>query len=99
VESGLHILLNVEVMRRVRDGHKTSFWRGGGGETLRSKFPRLFAISNQKEATVAAMKSDDGTISEWNFSWRRRLFVWEENLLENLLAELDGVELSLGEDR
>lgn len=30
--------------------------------------------------------------------WRRRLFVWEENLVNNLMEELEGFTLSLEEN-
>jgi len=34
----------------------------------------------------------------WNFSWRRALFVWEEELLKSLLEDLEGMRWSNGED-
>ncbi|PNY11176.1 hypothetical protein L195_g007779 [Trifolium pratense] len=34
----------------------------------------------------------------WSFDWRRRLFVWEEGLFEELLAELMLVIPRVGED-
>jgi len=35
----------------------------------------------------------------WSLNWRRRLFVWEENLLTNLLEDLKGFVWTQGEDR
>lgn len=35
----------------------------------------------------------------WGFTWRRRLFVWEETLLASLLCEMDGFLGSNEEDR
>jgi hypothetical protein len=35
----------------------------------------------------------------WAFRWRRRLFVWEENLLINLLGDLECFVTTLEEDR
>lgn len=47
-------------------------------------------MSNQQEVTVADMWVYNGTVRDWRFSWHRRFFVWEEQLLNNLLADLDG---------
>lgn len=66
--------------------------------TFSAKYPRLFTISNQKEAKVAEIWRDMGVESDWNFIWRRRLFVWEEELFNRLLIDLQGFELSQGED-
>jgi len=83
-------------VRRVRGGHNTSFWkmRWRGGMPSSLKYPRIFMISNQEEASVTDMRVD----SEWNFTWRRRSFVWEKDILNNLLLDLQGVETTQGED-
>jgi hypothetical protein len=44
------------------------------------------------------MRVEGDSNLEWNFSWRRRLFVWEEELYNNLLSDIEGVVLSEGED-
>lgn len=36
---------------------------------------------------------------EWMFSWRRRPFVWEEELILSLREDLEGVSWSLMEDK
>ena len=41
-------------------------------------------------------KSKEG---EWSFNWRRHLFVWENNLLLELLADLEGFVCTNEEDR
>jgi len=83
---------NKEVERRVRNGENTKFWlcRWRGGVSFREKYPRLFAMLNQQEAMVADIWVLNGNLREWTFSWRRRFFVWEEQLLGNLLANLEG---------
>lgn len=35
---------------------------------------------------------------EWRFKWRRRFFVWEEHLSNNLLEDLEGIVWSNEED-
>jgi len=76
---------NEEIERRVGDGATTSFWKEAwrGGSSFMVKYNRLFTISNQQDATVVEMREG----GSWGFCWRCRLFVWEETLLTNLLAD------------
>lgn len=89
-----------EIVRKVGNGLKTSFWKDkwcyrGSFSHL---YPRLYSISNQKEASVGEI----GEVLEegwrWNFVWRRRLFVWEEELLHSLLEDVEGLRWSHEED-
>jgi hypothetical protein len=75
-----------EIIRRMGNGANTRFWLGRwiGAVPLCDKFPRLFSISLQKESSVANMWSPSDA-SGWNLSWRRRLFVWETVLLDELI--------------
>jgi hypothetical protein len=61
-------------------------------------FPRLFSLSNQKEGSVLDIAVVGGDSLEWNFSWRRNLFQWEEVLVVELKELLEEVELSSEED-
>jgi hypothetical protein len=65
------------VSRTIGNGATTQFWseKWIGDSLLCVKFPRLFLISNQKEATISELAVVEGGIIHWNFSWRRRLFV------------------------
>jgi len=91
---------NSELKRKVGNGVDTSFWMVNwcGGRSFALKYPRLFSISNQREAMVG----DIGVVTEeglvWNFSWRRRLFVWEEELLLSLMEDLEGITMSNEDD-
>jgi len=58
------------------------------------KYPRLFSLSIQKEASVGELCEG----GRWGFQWRHRFFVWEENLLNNLLDDLEGFVRSHEED-
>lgn len=91
---------NEEGSRKVNNGNTTSFWwtKWRGFTTLKDKYSRLFSISNQKEAKIAEIWLDRGTDSGWNFIWRRGLFVWEEEMFNNLLLDLQGFACTLGED-
>lgn len=62
------------------NGLASSFWKDTwkGDTCFRDKYPRLFLISTQKEAKVGevGVESDQGVV--WRFTWRRHLFLWEE---------------------
>jgi hypothetical protein len=49
------------------------------------------------------MVGEIGAVSEeglnWNFIWRIRLFLWEEELLTSLLEDLEGMRWSNEEDK
>jgi hypothetical protein len=84
-----------EIVRKMGNGAQTSFWKECwvGSVPLCPKFPRLFSISLQHEASVASIWFPN-EISNWNLVWRRRLFVWETVLLDELLLFLRAVTLS-----
>ena len=100
VRGGEGSWFNAEVTRRVKNGINTFFWstKWRGGMSLKAKYPRLFSISNQKDAMVAEVRVEGGTESGWNLTWRRGLFVWEEEVLNSMLLDLQGFECSQGED-
>lgn len=81
---------NSALVRCVGNGRKTSFWKDAwrGGMPFRDKYPRLFSTSNQKGESVGDMVGEPSPNVVWNFEWRRRLFVWEEHLLDDLREEL-----------
>jgi hypothetical protein len=88
------------VVRKVSNGRGTSFWKDKwiGEQPLAILFPRLFSISTHKEAKVGDLWSFiEGTVL-WNLTWRRQPFLWERNLIDNLLALIGGVVLGRDED-
>jgi len=89
------------VVRRVSNDRGTSFWKESwiGDQPLASTFPRLFNLSSYKEAKIGELCiSSDGLVT-WNFDWRREPFLWEQNLITNLLALLDGFALGTFNDK
>ncbi|MCH92906.1 putative non-LTR retroelement reverse transcriptase, partial [Trifolium medium] len=82
-----------KIVRRLGNGALTSFWNviWVGDSSLRVRFPRLFSLSLQKEATVneVVLASENG-LCVWNFVWRRPLFQWEEESVSRLLELLEG---------
>jgi hypothetical protein len=83
------------------NGALTSFWHEKwiGMVPLCVMFPRLFSLSTSKEAMIVELASVEDEHITWNFGWRRTLFTWEEELVNNLLALLEEVTLSNREDR
>lgn len=61
---------------------------------VRSSFPRLFAVAADPNALVSSCGSWLGVAWVWAILWRRQLFTWEEELLEELLLSLELVTLS-----
>jgi mannosylglycoprotein endo-beta-mannosidase len=84
----------------VVNGASTSFWsqKWVGNFTLESTFPRLFSLSDQKEAMVSELAVCGVDSIVWNFNWRRVLFVWEETLVNRLYDLLNQMRLSAGPD-
>jgi hypothetical protein len=79
------------VTKKVGNGNLTKFWKEVwiGETSFEYRFPRLFGIYTQQDALVGDMGVWNGELWEWRLEWRRRFFVWEETLrdeLEDLLA-------------
>lgn len=91
---------NAEVVRKVGNGLNTNFWnvKWRGESCFRTKYPRLFMISIQKDATVGEVGVETEGGREWVFRWRRNFFVWEEELLLSLIEDLEGMTWSISED-
>jgi hypothetical protein len=88
------------VTKKLGNGVLTSFWRDKwvGESPLCDRFPRLFSISTQKEASVAEMRNPDSISGDWRLEWRRRFFEWEKVLLNDLMMLINTASLSLEED-
>jgi hypothetical protein len=88
------------ISRRVKSGSTTRFWKDAwlGPSPLCVCFPRLFSISTQKDAMINEVWVVREEVGRWELDWRRRLFVWEEELLGGLRETLPILELTLDED-
>ncbi|KAK2446576.1 hypothetical protein QL285_017365 [Trifolium repens] len=89
------------VRKVMGNGMNTNFWCDVwvGSVSLRERFPRLFSISLQQNDSVSALRGAEDGVERWNFVWRRRLFVWEENLLSDLREVINNVTLVNERDR
>ena len=83
------------VSKVLGDGKNTYFWldRWVGEVPLCRRFARLFDITTNKLSTVAEMHDRDGEDGGEEWNWRRRLWVWEEELVEECRTLLTNVVL------
>ena len=88
-----------DVVRVVSDGLSTHFrhdlWCGP--TILRVRFRRLFQLSLQVDGKVGDLGHWEGGDWVWDFSWRP-LFVWEMDLLDDLLVVASRVSRVTRED-
>ena len=84
------------IRMEVGDGIQTQFQNDISIEfgRMRENFPRLYSLSNQKGCFVGDCGFWDGHEWTWNFQWRRRLFQWELDLLNELHNALAIVKLN-----
>ncbi|KAK2405812.1 hypothetical protein QL285_041620 [Trifolium repens] len=84
------------MVRRIGNGMLTRFWKDVwiGDVPLCIRFPRLYSISLQKDEYVGVLSEVVGERRNWRWSWRRNLFQWEVERLEQLETFLQNVRLS-----
>ncbi|XP_016199059.1 uncharacterized protein LOC107640024 [Arachis ipaensis] len=84
----------------VGNGRSTRFWEDNWlqGGPLKVVFPRLFSISDQQGSMIGDCGFWDGLEWIWNFQWRRELFQWELELVNQFHEQLRHVKLSAGRD-
>jgi hypothetical protein len=82
-------------VKKLGDGNMTELWNDAwlGTVPLKDRFPRLFSISTLKEAKVAEAGVWVNNSWCWSLTWRRNFFVWEEEILAELMALLHGAFL------
>jgi hypothetical protein len=85
------------VHRVVGNGENTLFWSNVwvGDVSFRVRYSRLYDLSLFKEETVADMCQLGWGVEGQAWSWRRGLFVWEEEMLGELILLLQGVTLQV----
>ncbi|KAL6537873.1 hypothetical protein OROHE_012160 [Orobanche hederae] len=82
--------------RVVGNGRSCRFWheRWRGNETLKSRFPRLFHLSCNKDGMVGDMGSWEGEKWRWDLRWRRQLGGRDDEEEAELMQWLEGVSLN-----
>jgi len=88
------------VSRAVGNGRNTRFWVDGwlGGVAFSVRFSRLYDLSLDREVSVSDMFQGEWGIDGEAWRWRRRLFVWEEEMLGDLTLLLQNVILQVHKD-
>ncbi|AES73416.1 hypothetical protein MTR_3g104590 [Medicago truncatula] len=83
------------VSKKLGDGFDTLFWydKWLGSASLCGRFSRLFDFSENKSITVANLFSLGVERGGEAWKWRRRLWAWEEEELEECRALLTDVSL------
>ncbi|KAL8482692.1 hypothetical protein ACS0TY_025650 [Phlomoides rotata] len=78
-------------IRVIKNGKSSKFWsdKWVGGSSLKELFPRLFRIESESECLICERVIWEGSNWNMNWKWRRRLFVWEDNLINELKALID----------
>ena len=78
------------ICRVVGDGRHTFFWydKWLGNTSLRFKYPRLFELAEDKNCKVVEMERLGWAVDGRAWVWRRRLFVWEEEMVRECFVLL-----------
>jgi hypothetical protein len=90
-----------EIMaKKLGSGGGTRFWldKWLGPIPLCDLFPRLFSVSTHADKCVSDFGDWRNEVWCWMFRWRRQLFVWEGELLSQLLELLSNTTLTHEED-
>lgn len=76
------------------------FWKDHWWEDqcLSSSYPRLFHLSNKKEATISKILSPSFFGHSWNLTFSRDLYDWEVDLLALLVSNLEEAFISQVEE-
>ncbi|XP_028112042.1 uncharacterized protein LOC114310295 [Camellia sinensis] len=74
----------------IENGLRTKFWLDVwlNDQSLSLVFPRLFSLSVENDDSLFDVFQRKSGGEDWNFSFRRLLFAWEEEELQNLVVYL-----------
>ncbi|PWA87712.1 RNA-directed DNA polymerase, eukaryota, Reverse transcriptase zinc-binding domain protein [Artemisia annua] len=92
-------IVNYSSMRkRIGNGRNTRFWSDVwvGDQTLKERFPRVFALERIKDCSIADRWCDDN----WNWNWIRNMHTEGRtgHQFSDLLCVLEGIDWSENED-
>ncbi|GAU20019.1 hypothetical protein TSUD_273540 [Trifolium subterraneum] len=82
--------LSDNIVRKIGDGRSTAFWADSWLEVgpLARVFGRLYDLADNKHISVADMFQAGWALNGNGWKWRRRLFVWEEELVAQCVGVL-----------
>lgn len=98
VGEGIGNWFEENICRIVGGGRDTLFWHDKwvGNIPLRLKFPRLFDLALEKDASVEYMSRRGWESDGEAWVWRRRLFAWEEECVRECSLLLTNIVLQDG---
>ena len=84
-----------EIKWKIGVGDKIRFWEDSwvNNNSLKSIYPRLYALSVDQGLKVKEVGSWVDSVWIWNLRWRRPGFEWEVALQEELSRTLAGFKL------
>ncbi|XP_057779689.1 uncharacterized protein LOC130998274 [Salvia miltiorrhiza] len=88
------------IKRKIGNGRTTKFWEHGwtGTRPLKLEFPRLFQLTENKEATISEFGKWENGGWIWELKWRRDLFQREIEASNELLSSISSVSLVAGNE-
>jgi hypothetical protein len=88
------------MIKKLGNGYKTSFWNDVWIDDvpLCVVFPRLFSMTTRPTGTINQFGRWRSGVWLWEFVWRRNPFVWEEELIGQLLTKVNRAEVKNCED-
>ena len=78
---------------KVGNGNTVRFWHDRWCETgiLMRSFPRLYAISLQKQSFISQMGKWNDESWAWDLRWRRTLYEWEYDTVATLKQQIEQI--------
>lgn len=75
----------------VGKGNTVKFWEDKwcGSISLAEQFKRLYTVSQQQHHLIVDVGCWDGERWQWELRWRRNMFLWETELVAELMGKLE----------
>ncbi|KAL5721090.1 hypothetical protein ACHQM5_013694 [Ranunculus cassubicifolius] len=92
---GCSQFIKENVTFKVGRGDMIQFWKDRWCtiQPLEVEFPKIFALSRNKEAFISQMGSRIGNEFAWDFQLRRNLYDWELQSMGKILAVIDTIKI------
>ena len=91
--SKIRSIIEEGMLVKVGNGTTVRFWQDRWCEAgrLMRLFPRLYAISLQKNSLISQMGNWNDESWVWNLRWRRTLYEWENNTVATLKHQIEQI--------